>query len=65
MQVEKSTLNVNNRLSFFLQLLKGHETNQEYETETFPSLQTPVCSYWEAGDCAKGENCRFLHDPKV
>ena len=37
---------------------------QKFESET-SGTQTPVCSYWEAGDCARGEHCRFLHDPKV
>ena len=66
MQVMISTLNaVINWLRVFIQSSKGHELNQEFEPETFPSTQTPVCSYWEAGDCARGEHCRFLHDPKV
>ena len=61
---------VNNRLSVFQSnLRKGDEfeIKQEFEPQNnFPtSTQTPVCSYWEAGDCAKGEHCRFLHDPTV
>ena len=59
------SVNINNRLSGFLQSLKGHETNQEFESEIFPSMKPPVCAYWEAGYCARGEHCRFLHDPKV
>ena len=49
----------------FIQSSKGQEIKQQFESETFPGTQTRVCSYWEAGDCAKGEHCQFLHDPKV
>ena len=56
-------LYVNKRLSVFFRLLKK-ETNPQFESESLEE-QTPVCSYWEAGNCARGDQCRFLHDPKV